>query len=97
MWRCFERRSRLRRARNYLRLYPRDEVAVRGILAALDASHPESARDAAGIVNGKELSEAEWASNATRWERAWDVIVFPKPLRSVGMVATESPCIRHLR
>ena len=36
---------------------------------------PESARDAAEIVNGKELSEAEWASNASRWERAWDALV----------------------
>jgi hypothetical protein len=70
----------LRRARNYLRLYPRDEPAVRGILAALDSFHPGCARDAAEIANGRELAEAEWASHATRWERAWDVIVFPKPL-----------------
>ena len=59
MWRWLERRSQLRRARNYLRLYPRDEVAVRRIFAALDTSRPESARDAAEIVNGKELSEAD--------------------------------------
>ena len=60
MWRWLERRSRLRRAKNYLRLYPRDQPAVRGILAALDSLHPKNARDAAEIGNGRELSEAEW-------------------------------------
>jgi hypothetical protein len=69
MWRWLERRSRLRRAKSYLRLYPRDEPAVRGILAALDSLHPKNARDAAEIANGRELSEAEWASYANRWER----------------------------
>jgi hypothetical protein len=65
MWRWLERRSRLRRARNYLRLYPRDEPAVRGLLAALDSLHPKNARDAAEIANGRELSEAEWLHTQT--------------------------------
>ena len=77
MWRWLERRSRTRRAKNYLRLYPRDEPAVRGILAALDTSHPKSARDAAEITNGRKLSDAEWASYANRWERVWYAIASP--------------------
>ena len=78
MWRWLERRSRVRRAKNYLRLYPRDEPAVRAIFGALDKNCPETARDAAEIANGKrELSEAEWASYANRWERAWYAVVLP--------------------
>jgi hypothetical protein len=77
MWRWLERRLRLRRARNYLRLYPRDEPAVRAILGALETLRLECARDAAEIANGRELSEAEWASHANRWERAWDAIALP--------------------
>jgi len=77
MWRWLERRSRTRRAKNYLRLYPRDEPAVRAILDALASFRPESARHAAEIADGRELSEAEWASYANRWERAWYAIVLP--------------------
>ena len=77
MWRWLERRSRARRAKNYLRLYPRDEPAVRAILGALTSFRPESARHAAEIANGRELSEAEWASYANRWERVWNAIVLP--------------------
>ena len=77
MWRWLERRSRVRRAKNYLLLYPRDEPAVRAILGVLDKSCPETARDAAEIANGGELSEAEWASYANRWERAWYAVVLP--------------------
>jgi hypothetical protein len=40
--------------------------------------------DAAEIANGRELSEAEWASYANRWERAWYAIVLPdKKVKSV--------------
>jgi hypothetical protein len=82
MWGWLERRALKRRAHNYLRLYPRDEPAVRSILAILASHRPESARDAAEIANGRKLSEAEWASYANRWERAWHAIVLPKrPVR----------------
>ena len=67
----------MRRAKNYLRLYHRDEPAVRAILGALSSLSPKSARDAAEIANGRALSEAEWASYANRWERAWDAIALP--------------------
>ena len=77
MWRWLERRSRTRRAKNYLRLYPRDEPAVRAILDALASFRPESARHAAEIANGRELSEAEWASHANQWERVWNAIALP--------------------
>ena len=77
MWRWLERRTRVRLAKNYLRLHPRDEPAVRAILGALASFRPESARHAAEITNGRELSEAEWASYANRWERVWNAIVLP--------------------
>ena len=76
--------SRLRRAKNYLRLYPRDEPAVRGILTALNSFHPKNARDAAEIANGRELSEAEWASYANQWERAgYTIVLSDKQTKSV--------------
>jgi hypothetical protein len=85
VWRWLERRARERRAKDYLRLYPHDEPAVRSILGipasglGIPASGcPESAREAAEIANGRKLSEAEWASYARRWERVWDAIVLPK-------------------
>jgi hypothetical protein len=45
------------------------------LLGVLDKSCPETARDAAEIANGGELSEAEWASYANRWERVWYAVV----------------------
>ena len=81
VWDWLERRARERRAKNYLRLYPRDEPAARSILSILASSRPESAREAAEIANGRKLSEAEWASHANRWERVWDAIVLPKRKR----------------
>ena len=78
MWGWLERRARERRAKNYLRLYPRDEPAVRSILSTLASGRPESARVAAEMANGRKLSEAEWASHANRWERVWNAIVLPK-------------------
>jgi len=65
VWGWLERRSRERRATNYLRLYPRDEPAVRAILNILASSdRPESAREAAEIANGRKLSEAESAAGS---------------------------------
>ena len=78
MWGWLEKRARERRAKNYLRLYPRDKPAVQSILTILATGRPESAREAAEIANGRKLSEAEWASYANRWERAWDAILLPK-------------------
>ena len=78
MWGWLERKARERRAKNYLRLYPRDEPAVQSILTILASRRPESARDVAEMANGRKLSEAEWASYANRWERAWRAIVVPK-------------------
>jgi hypothetical protein len=78
VWGWLERRARERRAKNYLRLYPRDEPAVRSILSTLASGRPESARDAAEMANARKLSETEWASHANRWERVWNAIVLPK-------------------
>jgi hypothetical protein len=78
VWGWLERKARERRARNYLRLYPRDEPAVRSILSTLVSGRPESARVAAEMANGRKLAEAEWASHANRWERVWNAIVLSK-------------------
>jgi hypothetical protein len=80
VWSWLQRRSRLRRAKNYLRHYPRDLPAVRTILRALESQRLEDAREVAEIANGRQLSEAEWVSQAPRWERAWDAIVLPKKI-----------------
>jgi hypothetical protein len=47
VWGWLKKRARERRAKNYLRLYPSDEPAVRSILNILASGRPESARGAA--------------------------------------------------
>ena len=78
MWGWLEKRARERRAKNFLRLYPRDEPVVQSLLIILASRRAESARDAAEIANGRKLAEAEWLSYANRWERAWRAIAVPK-------------------
>jgi hypothetical protein len=77
MWGWLERRARERRAKNFLRLYPRDEPALFEPFRV--SSSVGSAfwhyGDAAEMTNGRKLAEAEWASYANRWERAWRAIV----------------------
>ena len=78
MWGWFERKSREKRARNYLKAYPDDEPAVEMILFNLDTfglKIVKSARQVAETASGRKMSNAEWASFGPRWERAWAAIV----------------------
>ena len=58
------------RALRYAKAFPDDLPAVQAILAALEFG-AKSARDAAEMLAGRELSDAEWLAVSPRWERAW--------------------------
>jgi hypothetical protein len=61
---------RQRRALRYAKAFPDEITAVQAILAALELG-AKSARDAAEMLAGRELSDAEWLTVSPRWERAW--------------------------
>ena len=68
------RAIRKRRALRYAKAFPDDIPAVQAILTALELKAKNS-REAAEMLVGRELSDAEWKPVSARWERAWRGIV----------------------
>jgi hypothetical protein len=67
------RAIRRRRAIRYFRAYPEDLAAVQAVLAALDKA--KTAKEAAEMLFGRELSDVEWQKMSARWERVWNSII----------------------
>ena len=68
------RAIRRRRAIRYFRAYPEDLAAVQAVLAALDLK-AKTAKEAAEMLFGRELSDVEWQKMSARWERVWNGII----------------------
>jgi hypothetical protein len=68
------RAIRRRRAIRYFRAYPEDLAAVQAVLAALDLK-AKTAKEAAEMLFGRELSDVEWQKMSARWERVWNSII----------------------
>ena len=66
----FSKRARSKRTVRYLEKYPNDEPAVQIILIGLELG-AVSAREAAEMGAGREISDEEWSKFGERWERAW--------------------------
>ena len=70
MFGFIDRAIRKRRALRYLKAFPEDITVVEAILAALELK-AKSPRDAAEMMAGRELTDAEWLPMSLRWERPW--------------------------
>ena len=68
------RAIRRRRAIRYFRAYPEDLAAVQAVLAALELK-AKTAKEAAEMLFGRELSDVEWQKMSARWERVWNRII----------------------
>jgi hypothetical protein len=68
------RAIRRRRASRYAKAFPDDIAAVQAVLAALELK-AGNARDAAEMLAGRPLSDAEWQPISARWERVWHGII----------------------
>jgi hypothetical protein len=47
---------------------------VQAVLAALDLK-AKTAKEAAEMLFGRELSDVEWQKMSARWERVWNSII----------------------
>ena len=68
------RAIRRRRAIRYFKAYPEDLAAVQAVLAALELK-AKTAKEAAEMLFGRELSDVEWQKMSARWERVWNRII----------------------
>jgi hypothetical protein len=70
------RSARQRRAREFLKRFPEDELAVSAMLAVAEfwTFTPRNAREVAEITVGRELSDDEWSKFGPRWEWIWSHI-----------------------
>jgi hypothetical protein len=75
MFRQMKHKARVRRAIDYLREHPEDEPAVKAILSSTYVLDAKNAREAAEITGGRKVTDEEWRTYGTRWERAWYAIV----------------------
>jgi hypothetical protein len=70
MFGFIDRAIRKRRVVRYLKALPEDVTVVQAILAALEFK-AKSPRDAAEMMAGRELTDAERVPMSLRWERPW--------------------------
>ena len=64
------RAIRRRRAIRYFKAYPEDLAAVQAVLAALELK-AKTAKEAAEMLFGRELSDVEWQKMSARREGVW--------------------------
>jgi hypothetical protein len=58
------------RAKRYVKAFPEDAPAAETILAALEL-RAKTAKEAAEMLAGREISAEEWRLISERWDRAW--------------------------
>ena len=75
MFAWFSKKARLRRAKAYLRKFPEDEPAAFAILSFVDLFAVQTAREAAEMLAGTQMTDDEWGKVAPRWEKTWAAIV----------------------